>query len=410
MNQGFYTIMAAQFCSSMADNALLIAAIALLSKMASPDWMTPLLKLFFVLSYVLSAAFVGTFADAFPKGKVMCITNIVKMVGCLMMIIHVHPLVAYAVVGFGAAAYSPAKYGILTELLPAEKLVVANGWVEGLTIISIILGTVLGGCLISPAIVFFIPQYPIAPIYKAITLISFLYLVSILINLKIPDTGVHYSHQEYRPGKLITNFSRRCKILWKDELMQISMAVTTLFWGAGASLQFIILKWAEKSLSMPLGKATLLQGSTAFGVAIGAGIAASVIPLKKSLTIMPIGVVMGLFVMAMTMVKSAMVAYPLLAVIGVLSGIFLVPMNALLQYRGHILMSSGHSIAVQNFNENLSVLMMLILYSLMIKINLNLNIVILLFGLSIAFFMLIIMRKHAINQLKYDSLSLLGKR
>jgi len=417
MNRSFYTIMAAQFFSSLADNALLIAAIALLAEMSSPDWMTPLLKLFFVLCYVLLAAFVGAFADSLPKGKVMFITNMIKIFGCMMMFFEVHPLIAYATVGFGAAAYSPAKYGILTELLPTEKLVAANGWIEGLTVSSIILGTVLGGALVNPHVVSVILKFHIpvlnwnlnTPTHAALTVIAVLYIIATIFNLKIPDTGVRYAHQQHRPSKLIAGFANCCAIMWKDKLGQISLAVTTLFWGAGATLQFIVLEWAEKSLGMPLDKAAILQGVVAFGVAIGAVAAARMVPLKKSLTVMPIGIVMGVVVMGMTAVHSAWVAYPLLVVIGALSGYFVVPMNALLQHRGHVLMSAGHSIAVQNFNENLSVLTMLMLYTFMIKIDLDINIVISMFGLFVAGIMFFIMRKHAANQLEHDSLALIGE-
>ena len=418
MNRGFYTIMAAQFFSSLADNALLIAAIALLTEMESPAWMTPLLKLFFVLSYVLLAAFVGAFADSLPKGKVMFITNLIKIGGCGLMFFHVHPLFAYAIVGFGAAAYSPAKYGILTELLPAEKLVAANGWIEGLTVISIILGTVVGGALVNQHISSMLLSFdfPIldtgidTPAQAALTAIMFTYLVATLINLKIPDTGARYPHQERNPIKLIVDFSNCFTTLWKDKLGQISLAVTTLFWGAGATLQFIVLKWAEKSLHMPLDEAAILQGIAAVGMAIGATAAAHFVPLKKSLSVMPLGIAMGLIVIAMTVVHSVWLAYPLLVLIGALSGFYVVPMNALLQHRGYVLMSAGHSIAVQNFNENMSVLTMLVLYALMVKLNLDINIVIVLFGLFVAGTMVLVMRKHAANQLEFDSVTLIGER
>jgi len=416
MNRGFYTIMAAQFFSSLADNALLIAAIALLTVMESPEWMTPLLKLFFVLSYVLLAAFVGAFADALPKGRVMFITNLIKIVGCTMMFFHVHPLLAYAVVGFGAAAYSPAKYGILTELLPAEKLVAANGWIEGLTVSSIILGTVMGGALVNPKVASYLLSFEgfhligiDTPAEAALCIISIAYVLAAAFNLKIPDTGARYKHQERNPIKLIVDFAGCFKTLWNDRLGQISLAVTTLFWGAGATLQFIVLKWAESSLGMPLDKAAILQGIVAVGVALGAVAAARFVPLKKSLTVMPLGVIMGFVVLAMTMVDSIWYAYPLLVIIGALSGYFVVPMNALLQHRGHVLMSAGHSIAVQNFNENLSVLTMLLIYALMVKIDLNINIVIGMFGLFVFGIMYLIMRRHAANQREHDSLSLIGE-
>ena len=417
MNRGFYTIMAAQFFSSLADNALLIAAISLLASTNSPAWMTPLLKLFFVLSYVLLAAFVGAFADALPKGRVMFITNLIKIVGCAMMFFSVHPLFAYAIVGFGAAAYSPAKYGILTELLPPEKLVAANGWIEGLTVASIILGTVLGGTLVNPKIgaalmKVDVPYFDMGidtPVEGALFVIVVSYIVAALFNLRIPDTGARYSYQERNPVKLMVDFAGCFNRLWADKLGQISLAVTTLFWGAGATLQFIVLKWAEKSLHMALDRAAILQGVVAIGVALGAVAAARFVPLKKSLSVMPLGIAMGLVVILMTLVTNVWVAYPLLVIIGALSGYFVVPMNALLQHRGHVLMSAGHSIAVQNFNENLSVLTMLVLYALMVKLDLNVNIVIVLFGLFVSSTMLMVMRRHAANQREHDSLALIGE-
>lgn len=417
MNRGFYTIMAAQFFSSLADNALLIAAIALLAEMQSPAWMTPLLKLFFVLSYVLLAAFVGAFADSLPKGKVMFITNLIKIGGCTMMFVDVHPLAAYAVVGFGAAAYSPAKYGILTELLPPQKLVAANGWIEGLTVGSIILGTVMGGALVNPQIsgVLLQMDFPLISTgidttsEAALSAIMVAYLAAAIFNLRIPDTGARYPHQTRNPVKLVSDFAHCFTTLWKDKLGQISLGVTTLFWGAGATLQFIVLKWAEKSLHMPLDKAAVLQGVFAVGVAGGAAAAARFVPLKKSLSVMPLGVLMGLIVTLMTLVNTFWLAYVLLIVVGALSGYFVVPMNALLQHRGHVLMSAGHSIAVQNFNENISVLTMLALYAVMVKVNLDVNVVIVLFGLFVAAMMTVAMRRHSSNQREHDSLALIGE-
>ena len=417
MNPGFYTIMAAQFFSSLADNALLIVAISVLASTQSPAWMTPMLKLFFVTSYVVLAPFVGAFADALPKGRVMFITNLVKIAGCLMMFLSVHPLLAYAVVGFGAAAYSPAKYGILTELLPAEKLVAANGWIEGLTVLSIILGTVLGGALVSEkfaaAIAALLPvnhfQLSLS-LEVALGVVMLAYLLAAAFNLKIPDTGAHYPAQERHPVKLVLDFSHCFVALWKDRLGQISLAVTSLFWGAGATLQFIVLKWAEKALNMPLAQGAILQGVVAFGVAFGAMAAARRVPLKKSLSVMPLGFAMGIIVIVMVMVTNVSFAYPLLVLIGALSGYFVVPMNALLQHRGHVLMSAGHSIAVQNFSENLSILLMLCLYALLIKLDLSVNIVIVLFGLFVAGIMWLVMKKHAANQREYDSLHLIGEQ
>ncbi len=409
--------MAAQFFSSLADNALIFVAIGLLTAMKAPASLTPLLKLSFVLFYVLLAAFVGAFADSMPKGRVMFIANLIKVFGCCLIFFGVHPLIACAVVGFGAAVYSPAKYGILTELLPPEKLVAANGWIEGLTVMSIILGTVMGGALVSvhgnawlmSLDVPYIDTGIDTPTKAQLAVLIGVYALAAGFNLRIPDTGARYEHQERNPARLIADFADCSSTLWKDKLGQISLAVTTLFWGAGATLQFIVLKWAERSLHMPLDKATSLIGVVAIGVAVGAALAAKMIPLKKSLTVIPLGILMGLVVMGMTLVYSLTIAVPLLLLIGLLSGFFVVPMNALLQHRGHVLMSAGHSIAVQNFNENLSILTMLALYAIMITLNLDLNVIIVLFGMSLASIMWLIGRRHAANQREHDSLALIGE-
>lgn len=417
MNRGFYTIMAAQFFSSLADNALLFVAIDLLVNMKSPGWITPLLKLSFTLFYVLLAAFVGAFADSMPKGKVMFISNLIKVGGCLLIFAHVHPLLAYAIVGFGAAVYSPAKYGILTELLPAEKLVAANGWVEGLTVLSIIFGTVMGGALVGGRVSSFLLGFDMpvidtgieTPTQAALCVVVGIYMLAALFNTRIPDTGCVYGHQERNPIKLISDFSNCFSLLWKDKLGQISLGVTTLFWGAAQTLQFIVLEWANRTLHLTYEQSTSLVGVVAIGVAAGAVISARFISLRKSLTVIPVGIAMGIIVMCMTMVNSVKVAYPLLILVGLLGGFFLVPMNALLQHRGHVLMSAGHSIAVQNFNENLSILTMLAMYSLMLRAHLNLDIIILLFGLFLAGTMLYIMRRHQANQREFDSVALIGE-
>ena len=436
MNRSFYIIMAAQFFSSLADNALLIAAIALLAQLNAPAWMTPLLKLFFVLSYVILAAFVGAFADSRPKGNVMFITNTIKFVGCVVMLFGSHPLFAYAVVGLGAAAYSPAKYGILTELLPPEKLVAANGWIEGLTVGSIIMGTVLGGVLISSTVSqsllsFDIPAFDTGidtPAESAIMIIMMIYVVAALINLRIPDTGARYVSQKTNPIELVKDFAVCFKTLWNDRLGQISLAVTTLFWGAGATLQFIVIKWAQVALHMTLSQGAILQAISAVGVAGGAVWAAWRVPLRHSLSVLPYGIAMGLVVCVMAVYNSDMLpdtvlwtvgklqvnlnlipAYLLLILVGWLAGYFVVPMNALLQHRGHVLMSAGHSIAVQNFNENISVLVMLLVYSLLIWLDASVQYVIIGFGIAVSLIMWMVIKRHAANQAEYDSMHLIGE-
>ena len=402
---GFYIIMAAQFFSSLADNALLVAAIATLALLDSPAWLTPMLKLFFTISYVALAPFVGAFADALPKGQVMFISNFIKVAGCLMMLFGVHPLIAYGVVGLGAAAYSPAKYGILTEYLPHSKLVVANGWIEGLTVGSIILGTLTGGALISeivsrPLLALDIPHIDTgidtAPEIAILLIIAF-YIAAAIFNLYIPNTGVEHKPPHRNPVYFVTDFARCLRLLWRDKLGQISLATTTLFWGAGATLQFIVLKWAEIALGYTLSQATILQGITALGIAAGALIAAKVIPLHRAVNVLPVGIAMGIALIGMIFVRNIYFAMAMMTVIGALGGFFVVPMNALLQHRGHSLMGAGHSIAVQNFNENLSILVMLGVYALLIKIDLSIYTVITLFGVFLAVTMSMVRERHQIN-------------
>jgi hypothetical protein len=398
--------------------------------------MTPLLKLFFVLSYVLLAAFVGAFADSRPKGNVMFITNTIKFIGCVVMLFGSHPLLAYAIVGLGAAAYSPAKYGILTELLPPEKLVAANGWIEGLTVGSIILGTVLGGVLISKTVSQSLLGLDLPMLEtgidtaaeSAILIIMMIYILAAMINLRIPDTGARYVSQKTNPIELVRDFSVCFKTLWADRLGQISLAVTTLFWGAGATLQFIVIKWAEVALHMTLSQGAILQAISAVGVAGGAIWAACRIPIQRSLKVLPYGIVMGLVVCVMAIYNSDMLpnttimtigqfeislnllpAYFLLILVGWLAGYFVVPMNALLQHRGHVLMSAGHSIAVQNFNENISVLIMLAIYSGLIWLDAPIQAVIIGFGILVSIVMWLVIKRHAANQAEYDSMHLIGE-
>ena len=407
---GFFIIMAAQFFSALADNALLIVAIAALREMQAPAAYEPLLKTFFTVSYVALAAFVGAFADSMPKWRVMFISNTVKIIGCAMMFFDIHPLIAYAVVGLGAAAYSPAKYGILTEYLPHRLLVVANGWIEGLTVGAIILGVVIGGALIQPSVAHSILSFDFPLIdtgidtvsEMALLFIGLFYVIASVFNLYIPETGVDHRALHSNPWYLIREFNHCITLLWRDRLGQISLAVTTLFWGAGATLQFIVIKWAEVSLHLDLSKSSMLQGVVAIGVALGAAAAARAITLRKSVTVIPLGIAMGIIVLVMNFVHHVWIAVPLLVIIGALSGFFVVPMNALLQHRGHILMGAGHSIAVQNFNENLSILVMTGFYYLMVKFDLSIYWVISLFGIFVSGSMLLVKRRHEANQREHD--------
>jgi len=388
MNAGFYIIMAAQFFSSLADNALLVAAIALLMQADAPSWLTPYLK----ISYVVLAPYVGAFADRLPKGQIMFIANSIKILGCVAMLFGTNPMLAYALVGLGAAAYSPAKYGILTEYLPHRKLVIANGWIEGLTVASILLGTVLGGILIHARTsgVLLSIDLPLVdtaidtPAEAAIALIVAVYAIAAVFNLHVPITGVAMKPLPTRPVDTIKDFWRCVRHLWRDRLGQISLAVTTLFWGAGATLQFIVIEWARVALGFDLSRAAILQGITAIGIAIGAVLASLWVSLDRSVKVIPLGIAMGVVVIVMIFVHQVWLAVILMVLIGALAGFFVVPMNALLQHRGHHLVGAGRSIAVQNFNENTSILVMIALYSWLLHVGHSIYLVIIAYGLFVA--------------------------
>jgi len=376
VSKGFIPLLIAQFLSALADNALLFAAIALLTQINSPHWHQPLLLQFFVISYIILAPFVGGIADAYPKGRVMFYSNAIKFIGSLSMLLGMQPLYAYAIVGVGAAAYSPAKYGILTELLPPKELVMANGWMEGSTVFAIILGSIIGGALAQ-----FDPLV-------AIIIITGLYLLAAIFNRYIPALPVDHKLPKKNPLYMIKDFWHAFKILWKDPEGQLSLAVTTLFWGAGASLRLIVIAWAGYALQFNLEESTRLTAMVAFGIAIGSVIAARYISLKDSVRVLPAGILMGGFVMTMTIIHDWQIAALIFLFIGALCGFFIVPLNALLQHRGHILIGAGHSIAVQNFNENIGILLLSGTYTWMVREEFSINTIILLLGLFVSVTML----------------------
>jgi LPLT family lysophospholipid transporter-like MFS transporter len=382
MALGFYTILLAQFLSALADNALLFAAIALLRAQSAPPEYVPILQQFFVVSYIVLAPFVGAFSDALPKGRVMFISNTIKLIGCALMMAGVNPLMAYALVGLGAAAYSPAKYGILTEYLPPSQLVLANSWMEGLTVLAIILGAVVGGLLLSPtfkpyllmrstfdqgtSITLGTPQF-------AIGAVLLLYVCAAIVNLYIPRVKRDHTLPHKNPWYVIKDFASSFVMLWRDPLGKVSLAVTTLFWGVGSTLRLIVLVWAALQLHFDLEQSTQLTAVSAIGIAFGAIAAAKWVRLESSLKVLPVGIAMGVAILGMLFVQEWHVAIMLLVVAGAMGGFFVVPMNALLQHRGHQLMGAGHSIAVQNFNENISILALLGIYALVIRADMPLQ-------------------------------------
>jgi MFS family permease len=405
MKRGFFTIMSAQFFSSLADNALFVGAVQLLRSSQAPEWQQAALVPMFALFYVVLAPFVGAFADAYPKGRVMLVSNGIKIVGCLMMLFGSHPLMSYAIVGLGAAAYSPAKYGILTELLPSSQLVKANGWIEGLTIASIILGVLLGGQMVGPNIAPYLLSLDLpfletgidtAP-EAAISVLILVYLLAAWFNTRIPDTGVDMRPLPRNLITLLPDFWHCNLRLWKDKLGQISLSTTTLFWGVSGNLRYIVLAWASVALGYTVTQASALVGVVAIGTAVGAVAASLRMRLEHATLVMPLGIGMGLLVLLLNFIDNVWVAAPFLILLGGLGGFLVVPMNALLQHRGHNLMGAGRSIAVQNFNEQACILLLGGLYSLSTGMGISAFGAISAFGILVAGFMWLIKRWHSYN-------------
>ena len=405
MKRGFYTIMSAQFFSSLADNALFVGAVQLLRTGGAQEWQQAALVPMFALFYVILAPFVGAFADALPKGRVMLYSNGIKIAGCLMMLFGTHPLMSYAIVGLGAAAYSPAKYGILTELLPASQLVKANGWIEGLTIASIILGVLLGGQLVGPNVSAYLLSFDMPLITTsidtapeaAIGMLIFVYIIAAWFNTRIPLTDVPMRPLPKRLVTLLPDFWICNMRLWRDRLGQISLGTTTLFWGVSGNLRYIVLAWASAALGYSVTQASALVGVVAIGTAVGAVAASMRMRLDQATLVLPLGIGMGLLVILLNFISNVWVAAPFLILLGGLGGFLVVPMNALLQHRGHNLMGAGRSIAVQNFNEQACILGLGAFYSLSTGMGLSAFGAITVFGMVVAGFMWLIKRWHERN-------------
>jgi MFS family permease len=366
MPNAFRLLLAAQFASALADNALLIVTIALLTQRAMPGWLAPLLKVAFTASYVLLAPLVGPLADAVAKARLMAWMNGVKICGVLALLAGVHPVAAFVVVGLGAAAYAPAKYGLAIELVRPEQLVAANAWIEIAAVCAVLLGTGLGGLLVSPwllACAGRLVNEAFDPVLPSQLILLGVYLLAGALNLGVPDTGVRRPAASVRPRALVRAFLADNRTLWRDPDGGLSLAVTTLFWGVGATLQFAVLRWAGETLHLALDRAALLQAAVAVGVIAGAVAAGRWVPLVHARRMLVAGIVFGILTSAVAFVTQVGMAIVLLMIVGAVGGMLVVPLNALLQDRGNALLSAGRSIAVQGASENAGVLACLAVYA-----------------------------------------------
>lgn len=357
-SKGMLAVTAAQFLSAFGDNALLFATLALLKQQFYPDWSQPILQMVFVGAYILFAPFVGQVADSFSKGRVMMVANSLKLLGAAWICAGLNPFVGYTLVGVGAAAYSPAKYGILGELTTGDKLVKANGLMESSTIAAILLGSMAGGVLADWHVL------------AALGVCAVVYAGAVIANLLIPTLPAARPGQSWRFGPMTHSFFSACKTLWQNGETRFSLVGTSLFWGAGVTLRFLLVLWVPLALGITDNATpTYLNAMVAVGIVVGAGVAAKLVTLETVARCMPAGILIGVVVLLFSLQHALLPAYALLMLIGMLGGFFVVPLNALLQERGKRSVGAGNAIAVQNLGENAAMLIMLGLYSLAIKVG-----------------------------------------
>ena len=352
-SRGMIAVLAAQFLSALADNALLFGALALLRSDHYPAWTAPLLQEFFVGAYIILAPFVGPFADSLPKGRVMLIANTLKLAGALGMCLGLNPFLAYGLVGVGAAAYSPAKYGILSELTSADRLVQANSLMESSTIAAILAGAIAGGTLAD------------WNVSGALVVVTVCYGGAALANLLIPRLPPAHRLERVSLSAILRDFLGATGTLARLPDARFSMIGTGLFWGAGSTMRFLLVAWVPVALGITSNRMpAYLNAAVAVGIVAGAVLAAKFITLQKAQRALPAGVLIGAAVCAMSVTSSVPAAFALMAVVGACGGFFVVPLNALLQERGHESVGAGHAIAVQNLVENTAMLVLLGLYTL----------------------------------------------
>ncbi|SFT81964.1 MFS transporter, LPLT family, lysophospholipid transporter [Kosakonia arachidis] len=357
-SRGMMAVIAAQFLSAFGDNALLFATLALLKVEFYPDWSQPILQMVFVGAYILFAPFVGQVADSFAKGRVMMIANGLKLLGAASICFGVNPFVGYLLVGIGAAAYSPAKYGILGEITSGDKLVKANGLMESSTIAAILLGSVAGGVLADWHVL------------AALGVCALVYAGAVVANLLIPKLPAARPGQSWRFTPMTHSFFSACKSLWCNGETRFSLVGTSLFWGAGVTLRFLLVLWVPVALGITDNATpTYLNAMVAVGIVVGAGLAAKLVTLETVARCMPAGVLIGVAVVLFSLQHALLPAYGVLMLIGILGGFFVVPLNALLQAIGKASVGAGNAIAVQNLGENMAMLLMLGLYSLAVKVG-----------------------------------------
>ncbi|EHQ1055027.1 lysophospholipid transporter LplT [Salmonella enterica subsp. enterica serovar Newport] len=357
-SKGMLSVIVAQFLSAFGDNALLFATLALLKAQFYPDWSQPVLQMVFVGAYILFAPFVGQIADSFAKGRVMMVANGLKLAGAAGICLGINPFVGYTLVGIGAAAYSPAKYGILGELTTGDKLVKANGLMEASTIAAILLGSVAGGVLADWHVI------------AALVACALAYAGAVAANLFIPKLVAARPGQSWRLSAMTRSFFSACVVLWRNGETRFSLVGTGLFWGAGVTLRFLLVLWVPVAQGITDNATpTYLNAMVAVGIVVGAGAAAKLVTLETVSRCMPAGILIGVVVAIFSLQHALLPAYALLLLIGMLGGFFVVPLNALLQERGKKSVGAGNAIAVQNLGENSAMLLMLGLYSLAVLVG-----------------------------------------
>jgi MFS transporter, LPLT family, lysophospholipid transporter len=346
------SLLLAQFVSALADNAVLIIAIALVKSQGASN-LAPYLQESFILPFILLAPFAGWISDQFPKARVMFFSNALKLIGVSVMAAGIHPAFAYLLIGIGAVFYSPSKYGLLSQMFEPRHLVRANSMLEGSTVVAILIGVLLGGWLTDRSMAY------------AFGAVMFCYAIAAVANLLIPRVSAEKRHTSMNLRMQIAEFRNSRRMLFSDSDARLSLLGTSIFWGSGVTLRLLLFSWVPVALHVNGNQTPAnLMGCVSIGIILGAVIASIFISLETSKRSLVGGILLGPIIIALSPVHDITTASLLMAAIGLCGGLFVVPLNAVLQERGHLSVGTGHALAIQNFVENVAMLLFVGGYSI----------------------------------------------
>lgn len=382
VSNGFSALLVAQFLSAFADNAIFVAAIALIKHSTHVGFYEAALQSAFLVAYIVLAPYVGHYADGHAKARVMLMSNNIKLLGALAMVVGLDPLVAYSIIGIGAASYSPAKYGILLQILPEEKLISANSMIESSSIVAIIVGTVFGG---------YLADHSLHILFWSCALF---YFVAALVNLLIPKTPIVKPFSWYSLGFYSINFFAMFQQFFKNKQARYCILGTTTFWSTGIVLRLLLFVWVPfVFLNADNSLPATLMGVVSVGICLGAIVAGLWINFSRIRIAFLSGIVLAPLILLIIVTRHLPLLFALMVAIGFFGGIFMVPLNAVIQKAGEKTIGTGSALAVQNFCENGGMLVFSMIYGLLQGIHLPLSMICAILGLTVLFMMAFLIKR-----------------